>query len=651
MCKKMSRLCSGILAVMLLLSACGADKGAGKKAEAVNPVADYTSHSVSGTLHKVNVTESNRPFVENGKSEYKVIAGTSESSKIAADYLVRYVEKATGCLLEYAEANQYKADGKFIVFNDPGLFAQAGLTMPAEELQTYGYYIKSVGDNLFLATSHDDGNRYAVISFLKNVLGMEIYGEDQFVFNKDGATLPDMEIIERPDLGNILMGNWRDTYSKDAIYLMGYSNYKTQFLTINGHDNHTSLLYMPVSTYFGSHPDWYSSLKDQLCYTAHGNEEELTAMVDEAARLLLENIMANPDVKSGQFTMADTWTACTCDACEASNAKYGTRAAAVVQFTNRVSRKIQAELQRWADMEGTPKREFTLYFFAYHMYLEPPVIKNPDGSYIPVDETVVCDKDVGVCYAPISAYYTHNFYEKENQESADMMSAWSTLSSKMYYWLYETNFHSYLHPFDSWDSNVETLRYCYENNADIIFFQGQHNQSCSTGFTSLKIYVDSMAAMNLNNNYQDMVNDFFTHYYGDAAEPMLQYFEELQAWMRHLAEMYPVEYTGRISGEVLSGEKYWPRELLLRWQGLIDQAYAALAASNVKGEAYAALVKHVKMESIFLRYELISSYSGIYSAETLLDMKQSFKDDCKELGITAEKEQRDINELYRDWGI
>ena len=56
MCKKMSRLCSGILAVMLLLSACGADKGAGKKAEAVNPVAEYTSHSVSGTLHKVNVT-------------------------------------------------------------------------------------------------------------------------------------------------------------------------------------------------------------------------------------------------------------------------------------------------------------------------------------------------------------------------------------------------------------------------------------------------------------------------------------------------------------------------------------------------------------------------------------------------------------------
>ena len=57
------------------------------------------------------------------------------------------------------------------------------------------------------------------------------------------------------------------------------------------------------------------------------------------------------------------------------------------------------------------------------------------------------------------------------------------------------------------------------------------------------------------------------------------------------------------------------------------------------------------MESIFLRYELITSHSGIYSAEQILQMKQSFKADCIALGITHEYEQRELTEVYRDWGI
>ena len=285
------------------------------------------------------------------------------------------------------------------------------------------------------------------------------------------------------------------------------------------------------------------------------------------------------------------------------------------------------------------------------MFVEPPVIKNADGSYTPTDDSVICDEEVGVVYAPIEALYIHNFYEQENVDSAEMMKAWSTLSSKMYYWLYQTNYAGYLYPFDSWDSDTENLRFCYENNVDIVMLQGQHNMACSTGFTSLKVYTDSLAAMDLSLSYQDMVNDFFQNYYGPAAQPMQQYFEELQSWMRHLAQAYPVEYTGRISNELLSGESYWPRELLLRWQGLIDQAYEALKTAQIDSGDYETYASHVKMESIFLRFELISSHSGIYSAEQLLEMKQSFKEDCMALGITHEREQRELTEVYRDWGI
>lgn len=664
--KKMQKILAGAFAVALTLSGCAGNSGTSGSSgapdtpdtpkptgpiEAVNPIVDYVAHTVSNTLHRVQVTESNRSFVVNGKSDYKVIVSGGEENQVAADFIVRYVENATGCQLEYADASEYSNTGKFIVLNNADLFAQASLSMPSDDLGDAGYYIKTSGDNVFLMTARPAGARYAVISFLKNVVGMEIYGQDTFRYTKDGRTMPDMDIVERPDIDRIILGNWRDTFSKDALYLMGYTDYKTEFLRIKGTDNHTSLFYMPVETYYNEHPTWYSAQKDQLCYTAGGDADELEALTSEAARLVLENLKANPDIHAGQFTMADTWTSCQCDGCKASLEKYGTRSAAVIQFTNLVSRKIQSGLQQIADENGTEKQDFTLYMMAYHMFVEPPVVKNADGTYSPTDPSVVCDPEVGVVYAPISALYIHNFYESQNEESAEMMRAWSTLSSKMYYWLYQTGFHGYLYPFDSWDSDTENLRFCYENNVDIVMLQGQANQACSTGFTSLKVYTDSAAAMNLNLSYENMVDDFFRNYYGAAAAPMQQYFEELQSWMRHLADAYPVEYTGKIANEVLSGEQYWPRELLLRWQDLIEQAYAALEAAKNDDPYYELYMTHVTMESIFPRYELINSHSGIYSAEQLLEMKQSFKADCTALGITHEKELREITELYRDWGI
>lgn len=651
--KKLKSICAGALAAMLLLTACGGNQSVlgNKTATPVNPVQDYTTHQVTNTLHQVQVNEGTRPFVVDGQSEYKVIVADGDENETAADYIVRYVETVTGCRLEYASSQDYTNGGKFIVFNDELAFQKAELSMPEADLGSTGYYIKTAGDNIFLMTAQPEGARYAVISFLKNVLGMEIYGQDTFRYTKDGSTMPDMDIVEKPDIDTILLGNWRDTFSQDAMYLMGYSSYKTLFLSVQGYDNHTSLYYLPVDTYYNEHPSWYSAQKDQLCYTAHGDSAELDAMASEAARLILENLAANPSISAGQFTMADTWTCCQCESCKASEEQYGTRSAAVIRFTNKLSRKIQSELQRQADENGTQKREFTLYLMAYHMFVEPPVIKNADGSYTPTDDSVICDEDVGVVYAPIEALYIHNFYETQNEESAEMMKAWSTLSSKMYYWLYQTNYAGYLYPFDSWDSDVENLRFCYENNVDIVMLQGQHNMACSTGFTSLKVYTDSMAAMDLSLNYQDMVNNFFQNYYGPAAAPMQQYFEELQSWMRHLAEANPVEYTGKISNELLSGDTYWPREMLLRWQDLIDQAYEALETAQINSGDYTTYQNHIKMESIFLRYELISSHSGIYSAEQILEMKQSFKEDCTALGITHEYEQRELTEVYRDWGI
>ena len=80
--RKIKALCAGCLSLVLLLSGCG-EKGTGdQNASAVNPVEDYVSHEVNATLHQVSVTESTRPFVVNGASDYKLIVADERQTKL-----------------------------------------------------------------------------------------------------------------------------------------------------------------------------------------------------------------------------------------------------------------------------------------------------------------------------------------------------------------------------------------------------------------------------------------------------------------------------------------------------------------------------------------------------------------------------------------
>ena len=125
-----------------------------------NPQKEKEEHfQTENVLHKVNVTETDRPFIVNRKSEYKVLlpANASPDIKTAAAYFVKYVSQATGYYLptESADSYTWDEDAKWIVFGRTELFQAAGLTMPVDDIGQSGYYIKSAGDSVFLAVKED----------------------------------------------------------------------------------------------------------------------------------------------------------------------------------------------------------------------------------------------------------------------------------------------------------------------------------------------------------------------------------------------------------------------------------------------------------------------------------------------------------------
>ena len=96
--KKIFALCLAF-AFVFGAAACTVDGtgGDGNEGGQTGPVTeDVQLHYVEGTLHKVTVTEANRPFVTPQGSDYQVVAGSSNFARTAANFIITHVLAATG---------------------------------------------------------------------------------------------------------------------------------------------------------------------------------------------------------------------------------------------------------------------------------------------------------------------------------------------------------------------------------------------------------------------------------------------------------------------------------------------------------------------------------------------------------------------------
>lgn len=641
------------LTLVLVLVACQKDQG-GNGGGVNTPVGSVTTdtdyHYVEGTLHKVNVRETDRAFVTPQGSEYAVVAGESSNAKTAANFIVTHVLGATGVELPLLLDAEWSADAKYIVVGDEEMFAAAGLTMPEEDIGFTGYYIKSVGNSVFIAVKGEDGYQLAAIAFLRHVVGYDMLSGDTVVYEKDGTVLPDMEVIERPDF------EYRQVSEPVGygMYGMGYSS--SIMMSVNGGVWHNSFQYLPPEDYAEQYPEWYtpegrtqnsSTLGQnpgQLCYTAHGNEKgTYQLMIDTAYSALKAAVDANPTISNVTFTQEDNFDACDCDACKAEAEKYGGSVnGPVIKFVNALAEKLEEDLG--------DSRRVIISFFAYRATEKSPTTRNEDGTYSAIDG-IHCHPNVGVIIAPITATYSHSFYENVNQSFAENIRSWSAVCDNIYMWLYQTNFAHYMFPANTWDTVAETYRFCKANNAVYMYNEGQWNTNGVSHFSKLKEYLDSRLLVDVNLNYGDLVTKFFDNYYGEGGAAMRTFFDELQAHMKYLEKAYPATVRGGYKDNIAQAE-YWPKKLLDGWMELIDEAYAAIeplrAADPVRYETY---YDHITLESLFPRYALLSLHSGVYSSYELQQMRESFKADSSALGVTMVDEQTSFSSVFTTWGV
>lgn len=596
------------------------------------------------------VTFTEYDFIKEGTSDYSIVISDSatENENFAAEEIQYFTEQATGAKLAIVKESEFKGEAGMISVGATELAEQAGVTPTYKELKNSGFQLKTDGKNCFIRGYSDIGTRNGIYEFLSYCFDYECYGIDEICVNKtDNLKMPKFDLMVNPSF------DWREANAGDvlrdntATYRMRLNN-STEIYATGSKVHNTFQFVDPLRYDYKSeeYKSWYSEKMNvqgtkpaQLCYSNADME-----------KVFQENLLAflkDSEAPVMLLGMEDNVEWCTCDKCKESYNKYGTNAAVMIKFANR----MQEAVNDWCAKERPGQESIKLLFFAYYETVEPPVVYDEKtDTYAPIDDSVVLHPDLGIRFAPILASYTYTFTDEKNADTARQLKGWSALTNNIHVWTYTLHTEQGLIMFNSFDIAQENYKFLIENGSTAIVDQMDHyQQHGNTGWSAAKGYLTAKLTWDVNLNQQELLDDFFANWFAEAGDIMQEIFDEEREWYAHIYQDLGVE--GHIYDNLLKKE-YWSKPMLEQALQKMEKAYKAIEKyQETDPERYQQLHDRICMESIQYRYILISCFGQDYETDKLLDMKNLFKHDFERLQITSYAEGNNISEVWSAWGL
>lgn len=628
-------------------------------------------------VHVYDYTQTNEYVVKNSVSDYKiVIANNADNLEILAkDELVLFFEEATGVSLPVITDDQvtYSDTEKVISLGKNAFYTQAlatanNLSTEGKGLEHDGYMIETVGKSIFIFGDYVEATVFGVYGYLNIEFNYDCYSNIAYHIDTqvENVTLKDFSVIDVPDY------KFRASYDSHVFnnspteWRMGFG--KGENYAIGSNSAHTAFLYLPRTSadvvnmsggtnilgetaYKASHPDWYSLDGAQLCYLARGNETEYQAMLNEMFEIAKAYFMTD----NGYFFRlghSDGITWCNCTACTQSKNKYGADSASVILFANALAEKLDAWMQT---EEGKPyARDYRISVLSYGITLLPPATYNESkGIWEPNAPEVVCNDRVIPWYAPLEINYNYTIFDNVNKEFYNQMMGWMAIAKEMSFYAYCTNYKYYLTPSAFFDHFQGFYQLGAKSGGYYISNLGQRTQSGgATAWHILKSYLIAKLSWNVNLDVGKLTEQFFENYFGEASEEMMNFYQSYRVHARYTIENV---YSAGLSVYMpLNDQRYWPKNMLDKWLGYVNDALDAIEHyKRVDEQLYQNYYDRITMERVSLYYLMVELYKDDYAEDFVLEMKLTFKEDCARLGITgtADGASNTVDKILLGWGV
>ena len=297
---------------------------------------------------------------------------------------------------------------------------------------------------------------------------------------------------------------------------------------------HTFHRFVPEEIYYESNPEFYAlrngkRLPTQLCLT---NNEVYNIVVDKVSDLFEKY----PGYDVVSVSQDDNTSYCKCDKCEKLHNDYGGPAASMISFVNKIADNF---------------KDKTISTLAYQYTRKPTTIIPKDNVLITLC-SIECNRRI-----PISEGCV-DFYED--------LKGWSKLTNNIRIWDYTTQFTNFLAPFPNWNTIKPNINLFVENNAKWIF--QQHSKNPSELF-ELRSYIMAKLLWNPDLSFNDLLDDFCNHYYGNASRYIKEYVNDISEEISKNTNFFLFLY-----GDPSQGfESFLRPEKLVYYNDLFDKAY------------------------------------------------------------------------------
>ena len=576
-------------------------------------------------------------LVKNGTTEYRVVV-----PEAADDYMnttlmefLYFFKLATNLeMVNVSEENTvYAEDAKMIVLgNCEQLLSEANVSVNFLELGESGFVIKTVGQNVFIAGGYRYGTVNGVYEFMRKTFNYEIYSADEIVIDKEVSQkkLPDLDMKKIPDIEVLIPGTGLMVNDRTAAMRLGYHGYSELDIPVidaNGkeHNAHSDRFIVPFDVYGEEHSDWFGAADSvhgkQLCYSN-------TEMYEQAYLPRVKELVAMYPTRSWfTISQSDNTPLCKCDKCTPEVEKYGSYSGIMVKFAN----KLAKDLNDWLKQEGSD-RIIKVFANAYQETMDPPVTYNQKtDTYTPIDgiklgENVYVHMALSAQLPPVS------IYAESNGGCYSQIKGWAALNSKISCWSYGQTFLNYFVPTNLYNSMPDIFKLMKEVGCIDFTVQMQVDNLNGTDFYHLKVFLQSKLRWDVNLDINKLIEEYFTHYFGDAGEEMLEFFNELRVWFDYIENHLNYGVGQQVSGN--QDRKFWPKGVLDKFMKHFEDAKADLEPlKNTDPERYTQLVDRIELESLSYRYIMVSNYEAYYTPSEFTEMQRKIKNDILRFNI------------------
>lgn len=664
--KKQNKIISLLMATLLSCSIFAGCNDKGKEKEIV-------PEQVKTSFEKPTFENTDIDLVKEGKTEYVIVypENASSQTKTGIQELQLFFKEATGIELQtYSDANYVeKANSKFISVGQTTQFKDLDIDLASYNLGASGYVIKTIGDDVYLASNGKYGNMYACYEFLSYQFNYEFFAADEIRLERNvtNKKLKNFNLVDIPGFEYRLTGNGTENgevVNRNRMH--GFSDVYAGSWGANEAPPFHNYFELISKSKYGDHANWFSPDGSQLCLT-RDFEGLMEAVVYEVTELLKRY----PTNEIVTFTQEDgpTWCTHCIEEYEELTGESGSGTVTIpgagdddgesnakeyytlqnIRFVNELAKRIKA----W-NLEECPERNINVYLFRYGMTNVIPVKKDANGTpildangnYIFWDQELELADNLGVlyCYGFQSTYNEdqHITYKTLQED----LKKWRTISDNFALWGYTTNFQNYFAPFDALQQLEVNVDLCRESKAQIFYIMSQYNMETPVDWGFLETYITQKLAWNPDLDVAQLKNEFFENYFKQASDIMKDIYNDYTTHMAWISSENKVNST--VNGQVaMLTQKNWPYQKLIGFLDKFEEAYATIAPLEFsEPELYQKLYNRINIESMTFRYMLYKLHAERFDYNQLTKYREQIVAECRALGIQNAHEHGAIDGLF-----